>query len=315
MTARHRHRRCPTRCRSSTSACRCSPMPSRDQGRPVQQVDWRIPADGDRSWSRPCEQLYGPRPTRSTPRTPRWCAAWTTVCPLLVDVDTAADGCARSSVPEPHPAALRPGHRLGPTCATRCGGRCARPPWPRAGPTTSSRPTCGWRPARSLLGRPYEYGVGGADGKRHRPLLADVRRREPRRRDPCLRADRSGPRRDGLVRPRDTRRDRAAAFPARRRRPDAPRRCVAPPDPIDVFALAAQGVQMGDDVHMRTQGTTSLLIRNLLPLAGRAARPGPRRAGPSSCPATTCSSSTSRWPRRSRLRCGPNRSRARASSP
>lgn len=35
--------------------------------------------------------------------------------------------------------------------------------------------------------------------------------------------------------------------------------------PIDVMSLAAQGVQIGDDVHMRTQGTTNLLIRNLLP--------------------------------------------------
>ncbi|TWP38041.1 DUF1116 domain-containing protein [Leekyejoonella antrihumi] len=35
--------------------------------------------------------------------------------------------------------------------------------------------------------------------------------------------------------------------------------------PIDVMALATQGVQIGDDVHMRTQGTTNLLIRNLLP--------------------------------------------------
>jgi Protein of unknown function (DUF1116) len=35
--------------------------------------------------------------------------------------------------------------------------------------------------------------------------------------------------------------------------------------PIDIFALAAQGVQIGDDVHMRTQGTTNLTIRNLLP--------------------------------------------------
>jgi Protein of unknown function (DUF1116) len=35
--------------------------------------------------------------------------------------------------------------------------------------------------------------------------------------------------------------------------------------PVDVFALAAQGVQIGDDIHMRTQGTTALLIRNLLP--------------------------------------------------
>lgn len=35
--------------------------------------------------------------------------------------------------------------------------------------------------------------------------------------------------------------------------------------PIDLFSLAAQGVHMGDDVHMRTQGTTALLIRHLLP--------------------------------------------------
>jgi hypothetical protein len=35
--------------------------------------------------------------------------------------------------------------------------------------------------------------------------------------------------------------------------------------PIDLWALAAQGVQIGDDVHMRTQGTTSLLVRTILP--------------------------------------------------
>jgi len=35
--------------------------------------------------------------------------------------------------------------------------------------------------------------------------------------------------------------------------------------PIDVMALATQGIAMGDDVHMRTQATTNLLIRNLLP--------------------------------------------------
>lgn len=35
--------------------------------------------------------------------------------------------------------------------------------------------------------------------------------------------------------------------------------------PIDVFSLVAQGLQMGDDSHMRTQATTNLLIRHLLP--------------------------------------------------
>lgn len=35
--------------------------------------------------------------------------------------------------------------------------------------------------------------------------------------------------------------------------------------PLDVFALAKQGVAMGDDLHMRTQATTNLLIRTWLP--------------------------------------------------
>jgi hypothetical protein len=35
--------------------------------------------------------------------------------------------------------------------------------------------------------------------------------------------------------------------------------------PVDVFSFAAQGLLMGDDVHMRTQAATNLLIRHLLP--------------------------------------------------
>ncbi|CAD0186838.1 hypothetical protein RUESEDTHA_03749 [Ruegeria sp. THAF57] len=35
--------------------------------------------------------------------------------------------------------------------------------------------------------------------------------------------------------------------------------------PIDVLSLAAQGVPMGDDVHMRVQATTNLFLRDLLP--------------------------------------------------
>ncbi len=40
--------------------------------------------------------------------------------------------------------------------------------------------------------------------------------------------------------------------------------------PIDVFSLAAQGIAMGDDVHMRVQATTNLLLRDLLPHLVRA---------------------------------------------
>lgn len=42
-----------------------------------------------------------------------------------------------------------------------------------------------------------------------------------------------------------------------------------PDDPLDVFALVAQGLAMGDDAHMRSQATTNLLLRDWLPrLAG-----------------------------------------------
>ena len=35
--------------------------------------------------------------------------------------------------------------------------------------------------------------------------------------------------------------------------------------PVDVFALAAQGLHMGDELHMRSQATGNLLMRELLP--------------------------------------------------
>lgn len=35
--------------------------------------------------------------------------------------------------------------------------------------------------------------------------------------------------------------------------------------PVDVFSLAAQGLLMGDELHMRSQATTNLLLRELLP--------------------------------------------------
>lgn len=42
-------------------------------------------------------------------------------------------------------------------------------------------------------------------------------------------------------------------------------RCLEEAGPLDIFSLVAQGLQMGDDVHMRTQATNNLLIRQLLP--------------------------------------------------
>jgi len=50
---------------------------------------------------------------------------------------------------------------------------------------------------------------------------------------------------------------------------------IAAEGPIDVFSLASQGLQMGDDAHMRTQACTNLLVRALLP--GLMAHEGPGR--------------------------------------
>ncbi len=43
--------------------------------------------------------------------------------------------------------------------------------------------------------------------------------------------------------------------------------------PIDVMSLAAQAVAMGDDVHVRTQAATNLLLRTLLPSLVRSEHP------------------------------------------
>ncbi len=52
------------------------------------------------------------------------------------------------------------------------------------------------------------------------------------------------------------------------------RSIVARTGPLDVLALAAQAVAMGDDVHVRTQAATNLLIREWLPHLAELGGPG-----------------------------------------
>jgi hypothetical protein len=44
--------------------------------------------------------------------------------------------------------------------------------------------------------------------------------------------------------------------------------------PLDLLSLVSQGLQMGDEVHMRVQATTNLLVRHLLPHLVAAESPG-----------------------------------------
>lgn len=48
---------------------------------------------------------------------------------------------------------------------------------------------------------------------------------------------------------------------------------LAAAGPVDVLSLAAQAVAMGDDVHVRTQASTNLLLRTLLPALVRGGHP------------------------------------------
>jgi hypothetical protein len=48
---------------------------------------------------------------------------------------------------------------------------------------------------------------------------------------------------------------------------------AATEEPVDVLSLAAQAVAMGDDVHVRTQAATNLLLKQLLPALVESAHP------------------------------------------
>ena len=86
---------------------------------------------------------------------------------------------------------------------------------------------------------------------------------------------------------------------------------LAATGPVALLPIMVQGLQMGDDVHMRTQAATNLFLRHLLrgssPSTGQA-----WRRWRASSPATICSSSTWRWPRPRWSPGRPPPSRARA---
>ena len=93
----------------------------------------------------------------------------------------------------------------------------------------------------------------------------------------------------------DDERGRAAAL-ARARGGPAAGRGPARGGGLDLRALMAQALRMGDEMHQRNVAASALLARALMPHLARVGRATPRRwrGWPSSSPATTSSSSTSR---------------------
>ena len=233
----------------------------REQDRPVRHLDWRIPAGGDAGSIAALEQLYGPRSESIDRANAEVLRRLDESVPVLVDVAAARD--------------------VVPQLADRTLLHC--------GPQVEWDAVCD--PLRRSLRAAAVAEGWAADVEQADRLLADGDvRLEPATDHATVvpMATAMGPstpvfvveNRQGGTRafapvnqgPGETAwfgRETPAAIARLEFLRDVAghllREMVVAAGPIDVLALAAQGVQMGDDVHMRTQGTTSLLIRNLLP--------------------------------------------------
>ena len=232
-----------------------------DQGRPVADVDWRIPAGGDAEVVAALRRLHGPRAERIAAANAEVLRRLDTGVPLAVGLEPAAR--------------VVPG--LGERTILHCG------------------PPIAWEEVCDPLRRSIRAAVvaeGWADDVEDAGRLveaAEVTLEPANHHDTVIpMASAIGPsawvwvveNRDGDVRafsglnqgPGEVPwfgMETPAAIDRLRflREVAGPllAEAVAAAGPIDVLALAAQGVQMGDDVHMRTQATTNLLLRNLLP--------------------------------------------------
>ena len=265
--------------RWSTSGCRCSPTPSPRQGFDVVNVDWRIPAGGDADARRcPAPAVRaagrGHRPSQRRGRS----AVSTTGTPQAVAVRPAGEvvpGLEGRML-------LHCGPPIGyADASTRCGARCGPPSSPRAGPTTSAR----GRPAARRAAR-----SSSQPANRHDACVPMVTALGPSQ--PVWVVENTRPAATGPSPPSTRARARRRGSVATHRRPSSG--CASSPSvagpllddavrshgPVDVLGIAAQGLQMGDDVHIRVQASTNLLLRDLLPHLAASRRPPAGRGGP-----------------------------------
>ena len=242
----------------------------RDQGKPVQHLDWRIPAGGDLDAVAALEQLYGPRSESIDRANAEVLRRLDEGAPLLVDIATAGD--------------VVPG--IGPRTLLHCGPAIE---WdavcdPLRRSMRAAAVAEGWASDVEHADRLLADGdVHLAPAIDHATVVPMATAIGPSM--PVFVVDNSqgGTRAYAPINqgPGETAwfgRDTAAAIGRLEFLRDVVgpllrKVIIAGSGPIDVLALAAQGVQIGDDIHMRTQGTTSLLIRNLLPHL--VALPGP----------------------------------------
>src|SRR5262245_17539390 len=231
----------------------------RAQGRPVEQVDWRIPAGGDLAVVAALSRLYGPAAERVDRANAEVLRRLDTGVPLLQEVATALD-----VVPDMDERTIL-----------------------HAGPAIDWAEVCdplrrsmraavvaeGWADDVTAADRLIARGdVRLAPANPHATVVPMASAIGPSA--PVYVVDNNDLRSSAAISqgPGEVPwfgRETKAAIERLRFLKDVAgptlRDILHRTGPIDILALAAQGVQMGDDLHMRTQGTTNLLIRNLLP--------------------------------------------------
>lgn len=233
----------------------------RDQGRPVQQVDWRIPAGGDAEAVVALEQLYGPRSESIDRANAEVLRRLDEGAPLLVDVASAGD--------------VIPGvtGRMLLHCGPAIDWQDVCDPLRRS--MRAATVAEGWATSVEHADRLLADGaVRLAPANEHATVVPMATAMGPTTQVFVVDNSQGGTRAFAPINqgPGETAwfgRETAAAIARLRFLTDIGgpmlRQALTASGPIDILALAAQGVQMGDDMHMRTQATTSLLLRNLLP--------------------------------------------------
>lgn len=238
----------------------------RDQGRPVIGVDWRIPAGGDAGTVAALGRLLGPQAARIDQANAEVVRRLNEGVPLLVGIDRA--GAVIEGMDD------RTVLHCGPSIAWE------QMPDPLQRSVRAAVVAEGWALDVHAAGRLVESGeVRLAPANEHRTVVPMATSIGPSAPVYVVQNELGGTtayssinQGSGAVQWFGVDSEEAIARIRFVRYKLGPvlAEALADHGPVDVFALAAQGVPMGDDVHMRVQATTNLFLRDLLPYLVRA---------------------------------------------
>jgi hypothetical protein len=232
----------------------------RAQGRPVAEVDWRIPAGGDPDLVAALARLYGPASEQIESANKKVIRRLDEGAPLLVRVAAAAEIPGVDGRTVLHPGPPLPWEEFCDPLARSVKAAVVAEGWAESVDEAASLVARG----RVRLEPANHHGavvpMATAIGPSAPVWVVD----NPQGTNRAYSSLNQGPGRTawfGVDSPEAIQRLiwlREVAMPVFQA-------VLASGGPVDLFGLAAQGLQMGDDVHMRVQASTNLFIRNLLP--------------------------------------------------